>query len=322
MPYRSPALLWLLFLLQPVGLLANDTPAKSSIPEAKSSPPSDRAASSATIDTIEALRQALVQKLGAAKETASDGSLVLRAPPRPVPAPRRHTQKQSHHGPPHWSYEGETGPQAWGRLSPEFAKCAAGSRQSPIDIRDGFRLQLDPIEFNYRPSAFRVIDNGHTVQVNLETGNFIQVLGRRYDLVQFHFHRPSEERIAGRQYELSVHLVHHDPEGRLAVVAVLLERGTGHPLVQTVWNYLPLERGEEQRAPVPLDPRQLLPVEYGYYTYMGSLTTPPCTEGVLWLVMKQPVSASEEQIAIFSRLYPTNARPMQPTAGRMIKESE
>ncbi|HET9643861.1 MAG TPA: carbonic anhydrase family protein [Burkholderiaceae bacterium] len=316
------ALLWLLVLLQPAGLLANDNTPRSSAEEAKPSPPSDRTASSATIDSVEALGQALVQKLGSPKETASDGSLVLRPAPRPAPAPRRHPPKVVRQGPPQWSYEGETGPAAWGRLSHEFAKCATGSRQSPIDIRDGFRLQLDPIEFHYHPSAFRVIDNGHTVQVNLEPGNFIRVLGRRYDLVQFHFHRPSEERIAGKQYDLSVHLIHRDAEGRLAVVAVLLERGAGQPVIQTVWNHLPLEKGEEQAAPAPLDPRQLLPTEGAYYTYMGSLTTPPCTEGVLWLVMKQPVSASDEQIGIFSRLYPANARPTQPTAGRMIKESE
>jgi len=199
---------------------------------------------------------------------------------------------------------------------------ASGTRQSPIDIRDGFRLQLEPVAFGYQPSAFRVVDNGHTVQVNLAPGNFIEVLGRRYELQQFHFHRPSEERIAGRQFELSVHLVHRDAEGRLAVVAVLLERGAAQPLVQLVWNNLPLEKGEEQAARVPLDPTLLLPPERGYFTYMGSLTTPPCSEGVLWMVMKQPVPVAPEQIEIFSRLYPMNARPVQPGGGRMIKESE
>nr|WP_280156441.1 carbonic anhydrase family protein [Piscinibacter sp. XHJ-5] len=221
----------------------------------------------------------------------------------------------------HWSYDGPGGPEAWARLKPEFARCGIGTRQSPIDLRDGIQVQLDPVRFDYKPGPFRVIDNGHTVQVNVAPGNFIEVTGRRFELQQFHFHRPSEERIAGRQFDLSVHLVHKDPEGRLAVVAVVLERGAAQPVVQSVWNNLPLEKGEEQAAQVPLDLLQLLPAERAYFTYMGSLTTPPCSEGVLWMVMKQPVHVSPEQIAIFSRLYPMNARPLQAAGGRMIKES-
>jgi carbonic anhydrase len=222
----------------------------------------------------------------------------------------------------HWSYEGAGGPEAWSRLTPGFAKCGSGARQSPIDIQDGFRVQLDPVRFDYRPSAFRVVDNGHTVQVNVAAGNAIELLGRRYELRQFHFHRPSEERIAGRQFDMVAHLVHEDAEGRQAVVAVLLEHGAAQPVVQAVWNNLPLEKGEELAASAPLDLQQLLPRERGYYTYMGSLTTPPCTEGVLWLVMKQPVAVSPQQIALFARLYPMNARPVQPSAGRIIKESD
>jgi carbonic anhydrase len=208
------------------------------------------------------------------------------------------------------------------RLKPDFAACGSGQRQSPIDIRDGFAVQLDPVEFAYQPSSFRVIDNGHTVQVNLAPGNSINVLGRRYELVQFHFHRPSEERINGRAFDMVVHLVHKDAEGRQAVVAVLLERGSHQPVVQAVWNNLPLEKGEEQAARVPLDPARLLPDDRRYYTYMGSLTTPPCSEGVLWMVMKQPVQLAGDQIDLFARLYPMNARPVQPGSGRLIKESK
>ncbi|MBX3645576.1 MAG: carbonic anhydrase family protein [Rubrivivax sp.] len=221
----------------------------------------------------------------------------------------------------HWSYDGVGGPQAWGRLKPEFSLCAAGRRQSPIDIRDGISLDLEPLRFDYRPGGFSVIDNGHTVQVNVAPGNAIEVNGKRYALQQFHFHRPSEERIDGRQFEMDVHLVHRDAEGRLAVVAVLLERGAAQPLLQTVWNNLPLEKHEETAARVPLDPGQLLPADPRYYTYMGSLTTPPCSEGVLWLVMQQPVTVSAQQIDIFARLYPKNARPLQQAAGRTIKQS-
>ena len=221
----------------------------------------------------------------------------------------------------HWSYQGEGGPAAWAQLKPEFSTCASGKRQSPIDIRDGMRLQLDPVQFNYQASSLRVIDNGHTVQVNVGNGNSIEVMGRRYELLQFHFHRPSEERIDGRQFDMVVHLVHKDLDGRLAVVAVLLTRGAAQPLIQTVWNNLPLEKGEEQAVRQPIDLNALLPAERQYYTYMGSLTTPPCTEGVLWMVMKTPVQVSNEQIGIFSRMYPMNARPLQAASGRMIKES-
>lgn len=221
-----------------------------------------------------------------------------------------------------WSYEGPHGPQAWSRLSSEYAKCASGTRQSPIDLRDGIQVDLDPVKFEYQPSRFSVIDNGHTVQVNVASGNFIEVMGRRFELQQFHFHRPSEERIDGRQFDMVAHLVHKDGQGRLAVVAVLLERGSAQSLVQTVWNNLPLEKEEEQVVSVPIDLNQLLPTERGYFTYMGSLTTPPCSEGVLWMVMKRPVSISAEQLAIFGRLYPMNARPLQAASGRLIKESK
>ena len=221
----------------------------------------------------------------------------------------------------HWDYQGVGGPETWGRLKPEFAQCASGTRQSPIDIRDGIKVELDAVRFEYKPSNFRVIDNGHTVQVNVAAGNAIEILGRRYELLQFHFHRPSEERVNGRLFDMVAHLVHKDLDGRLAVIAVLLDRGSAHPIIQSVWNNLPLEKGEELAARAVLDLQALLPADRSYYTYMGSLTTPPCSEGVLWMVMKSPVTISSEQIAIFARLYPMNARPIQSASGRLIKES-
>ncbi|HEV8691325.1 MAG TPA: carbonic anhydrase family protein, partial [Ideonella sp.] len=141
------------------------------------------------------------------------------------------------------------------------------------------------------------------------------------ELLQFHFHRPSEERINGKQHDMVAHLVHQDAEGKLAVVAVLLDRGAAQPLIQAVWNALPLEKNEAQAAPGSIDLNKLLPEDRRYYTYMGSLTTPPCSEGVLWMVMKTPLPVSPEQIDIFARLYPMNARPVQQAAGRLIKES-
>ena len=221
----------------------------------------------------------------------------------------------------HWSYDGESGPANWGRINPEWAKCGAGNRQSPIDIRDGMKVDLEQITFDYKPSSFNVQDNGHTVQVTLSGGNFLTVGNRMYELMQFHFHRPSEERINGKGYEMVVHLVHKDAEGKLAVLALLLERGRSQPVIQTVWNNLPLEKFDVSSPSVVLDPMDLIPARRDYYTYMGSLTTPPCTEGVLWLVMKEPVQASPAQMALFSRLYPLNARPIQPASGRIIKES-
>ncbi|MBA5638984.1 carbonic anhydrase family protein [Duganella sp. LX20W] len=221
----------------------------------------------------------------------------------------------------HWSYEGESGPANWGRINPEWAKCSTGNRQSPIDIRDGMKVDLEQITFDYKPSSFNVTDNGHTVQVMVSGGNFITVANRMYELIQFHFHRPSEERINGKGYEMVVHLVHKDAEGHLAVLALLLERGKPQPTIQTVWNNLPLEKFETMAPSIVLDPMDLIPARRDYYTFMGSLTTPPCSEGVLWLVMKEPVQASPAQMALFSRLYPLNARPVQPSSGRIVKES-
>ena len=228
------------------------------------------------------------------------------------PAPRHSTT---------WSYEGETGPANWGRINADWAKCGAGTRQSPIDLRDGMKVDLEQIAFDYHPSAFTVTDTGHTIEVAVGMGNFITVQNRTYELVQFHFHRPSEERINGKGTEMVVHLEHKDAEGHLAIIAVLLERGAANALIQTVWNNLPLEKNDTVTPSVVVDVNAILPARREYFTFMGSMTTPPCSEGVLWLVMKQPMPASAPQMALFSRLYPLNARPSQASGGRVIKES-
>ena len=147
-----------------------------------------------------------------------------------------------------WSYEGEHGPAHWGEVSPEYSVCRTGKHQSPIDIRGATPAGLPPIVFSYAPSPLRIIDNGHTVQVNYAADSFITVGGRRYDLVQFHFHHPSEERITGQAYRLSVHLVHKDLDGKLAVVAVLLKAGRQNPFIEGLWKHLPADVGQE-RAP-------------------------------------------------------------------------
>lgn len=331
------------------GAARKAAPAEQADEDAADDKPAGTRSRAAPVDPMQALRDKLAARLGASARPADGkaapqvvristgadaGQALAAASPSAAPAahgaevptarkPRgpasRPPVDARHAGP--WSYDGEGGPDAWGRLKPEYAKCATGTRQSPIDIRDGIRVELDPVQFDYRSSAFRVIDNGHTVQVNVAAGNSIEVMGRRYELLQFHFHRPSEERIEGRQFDMVAHLVHKDPEGRLAVVAVLLDRGSAHPLVQQVWNNLPLEKGEEVPARAALDLNHLLPGDRRYYTYMGSLTTPPCSEGVLWMVLQQPATISPEQIDVFTRLYPMNARPVQQAAGRLIKQS-
>ena len=303
-------------------------------------------------DPMDVIRERLAEKLGAAKPPEAAPNVlrvVSKVSTAALPAeavhasPTRHTRsaaavpvaaaaaaaladghRAGHGAAAHWDYGGSAssaGPEAWAQMKPEFAACGSGTRQSPIDIRDGIKVNLDPVRFDYKPSAFRVLDNGHTVQVNVGPGNSIDVAGRRFDLVQFHFHRPSEERIDGKQFDMVAHLVHKDIDGRLAVVAVLLDRGSAHPLVQSVWNNLPLEKGDEVAARSTLDMNALLPTERSYFTYMGSLTTPPCSEGVLWMVMKTPMPISNDQIGIFARLYPMNARPIQSVSGRLIKES-
>ncbi len=295
-------------------------------------------------DALDQLRQRLAERLAAGKASAAGGAQELRVAARPAatpasaaaPAAPRPARPASHgsarfaiqtsHDPhgnaaAHWDYKGAGGPAAWGGLKPEYALCNSGQRQSPIDIRGGLAVDLDPVRFNYQASKFAVLDNGHTVQVNLAPGNTIEVAGRRFELQQFHFHRPSEERIDGRQFEMSLHLVHKDDQGRLAVVALLFDAGPAHPVLQQVWNNLPLERNEEAPARVALELADLLPADRRYYTYMGSLTTPPCSEGVQWIVMRQPVTLTPQQLDIFARIYPMNARPVQAASGRRIMQS-
>jgi carbonic anhydrase len=224
-----------------------------------------------------------------------------------------------------WTYEGaETGPAAWARLQPDFALCGSGQRQSPIDIREGIGVDLPPIQFDYRAGFFSVLDNGHTIEVQTAPGNFIEVGTRRFELQGFRFHHPGECAINGTAFPMSIHLLHKDAQGQLAVVALMAETWSDdaeHPVVQQVWNHLPLDKGQAVPAPVQIDPAALLPTRRGYITYMGSLTTPPCTEGVTWMVMQQTIPVSKAQLAILARLSPMNARPLQPPQGRLIKQS-
>ncbi len=220
-----------------------------------------------------------------------------------------------------WSYEGPGGPDYWARLKPEYAVCANGRRQSPIDLRDGFAVDLEPIQFFYRPAAFRVTDGGRHLQVAVYGGG-IALLGRNYALAQVRFHSPSEFTVAGKGFDMEAQLVHRADDGKLAIVSVFLEKGSENPVVQAALNNLPLEKGSEVAPPgQTIDLNRLLPDDRGYFTFIGSLTTPPCTEDVLWLVLKRPRSISVDQLAILQRLYRPNARPVQAAHGRIVKES-
>ncbi len=297
--------------------------------------PAADAATLAEVDPLERLRLRLTERLAAIKplDAATPYELHVRVPgsigPKAAPAAVRgvaasgargetkglgaRPANANGHGA--WAYEGDRGPQTWGGL------CNKGRLQSPIDIRGGLAVALEPVRFDYREGGFSVIDTGHTVQVNVAPGNHIDIGGKRFELLQFHFHRPSEERLDGRQFELSVHLVHKGDKGRLAVVAVLVGKGAARPVLDTVFGNLPLEQGVDRPARATLDPSALLPEDRSYYTYMGSLTTPPCDEGVRWVVMRQPVAAGQGQIDVFSTLYPNNARPPQQAAGRRILQT-
>ena len=222
-----------------------------------------------------------------------------------------------------WDYGEVQGPSHWGELKAEFAPCRTGHRQSPIDIRNSLKADLPEIEFDYQSSPLHIVDNGHTVMVNYGPGSFISVGGKRYALKQFHFHRPSEEKIRGKNYEMSLHLVHTDQEGNMVVVAVLLHLGTENSTVRELWNDLPKEKEKEELLDsVQINATGLLPSDRGYYTYPGSLTTPPCTENVTWFVLKHPVSLSASEIELFSRLYRHDARPTQPIYGRTVLETK
>jgi len=220
-----------------------------------------------------------------------------------------------------WTYEGNRGPELWGRLDAVYATCANGHRQSPIDLRDGIPVDLDPIQFFYTPSAFRVSDTVHHLRLTVFGGGMM-LLGKQYQLSRVEFHAPSEYTVAGKTYAMEAQLIHSGADGKAAIVSVFFEPGTENPVIQTALNHFPLEKGGEVAPPgQTVDLNQLLPENKGYFTFMGSLTQPPCTEDVLWLVLKQPLQISAQQLAIFQRLYRPNARPVQPAGGRILKES-
>jgi carbonic anhydrase len=236
-----------------------------------------------------------------------------------VAAPAEHKVDDAHH----WSYSGAGGPEHWSELDPQFAACNTGKYESPIDIKQATGADLPALQFKYGATPASVVDNGHTVMVTYAAGSTLTVGDKKYELKQFHFHHPSEEAIDGRHADMVVHLVHADGDGHLAVVAVMLMRGATNRVLSQIKSKVPAEKEHsaalEERS---LNAKDLLPQSLGYYSFPGSLTTPPCSEGVSWYVLKTPVEIAPAELQWFAKLYPSNARPLQPLHGRTILETK
>lgn len=212
----------------------------------------------------------------------------------------------------HWGYEGNLGPSFWGGLSENYLLCAKGNNQSPVNIDWAAKVELDQIEFQYTSSPVDIINNGHTIKINYAPGSFIKIAGQKYQLLQLHFHNESEHQVNGHHYPMEMHLVHQNKEGHLAVVGIFLETGDFNQYLELLWNNMPNSEGERYTShSLSFDATSLLPANQSYFHYFGSLTTPPCSEGVKWLVLKTPIKVSKEQIARFTELYKGNLRPVQ-----------
>jgi carbonic anhydrase len=221
-------------------------------------------------------------------------------------------------GEPQWAYDGKNGPPTWGALDPAWHTCTDGKAQSPVDI-EPHAGSASPIVFHYKPTIGTVIDNGHALQVNLVAGSSIEIGDKVYDLVQFHFHTPSEHTIAGERYPLEVHLVHRGSGGKLAVIGVLYDAGPESKPLAGLLAKWPRDVGIPEKLSRPFDPSVLLPDTRTVFRYTGSLTTPPCTEGVLWNVMRRTMTDGKEQVDVFGRHYPHNVRDAQPLNERKIE---
>ncbi len=218
-----------------------------------------------------------------------------------------------------WGYEEENGAHVWSQLNPEFALCAEGTLQSPIDLVNPTTAELPAIAFNYQPTVLDIRNNGHTIEVASTEDNRIEVDGTGYELLQFHFHGPSEHTIDGKLFDMEMHLVHRNDDGTLAVIGVLIEQGNDNAAFNTLWAHLPDTAGETIRTEnTTIDVDDLLPSDRGSYRYDGSLTTPPCSEGVRWIVLTTPIELSDMQIAAFKAIVHDNNRPIQPLNEREL----
>lgn len=230
---------------------------------------------------------------------------------------------------PHWTYEGDTGPTHWGTLSGEWSACGDGQSQSPIDIAETVRAtDLPALAASFQPASLKIIhhehvadgiNNGHTIQINCSGGDVLSVGDGRFELAQYHFHSPSEHTVRGQHHAMEMHLVHKSADGKLAVVGVFIEEGAHNAAFDPIWSNLPATKGTETHLEnVMVDMDQLLPATLTSYRYDGSLTTPPCSKDVTWIVLATPIQLSAEQIATFRSLIHGNNRPVQPLNGRTV----
>ncbi len=226
----------------------------------------------------------------------------------------------THAVPLQWQYDGDQGPTHWGALATTTASCEKGTHQSPINIRTAPHLQgHDGLLIRYTAVPGHVVTSSHTVEVDFQSGGTLEILGRSYALKEFHFHAPSEHQLNGRVYPMEAHLVHRDETGHLVVLAVLMDLGTESTSMSAVWERIPSGKQEAVRD-LLLNPQDLLPTDLHHYAYDGSLTTPPCTEGVHWIVLKSPIAITATHLDRFIALIGYNARPVQPLNERGIEE--
>jgi len=221
----------------------------------------------------------------------------------------------------HWSYEGATGPEKWGDLDPASKVCSVGSQQSPVDITTSVKSDLPPLRIAWAKRADTIINNGHTIQLNFTEGSTLSVAKENYTLLQFHFHRPSEHKVSGKNFPMEAHFVHRTAAGGLGVVGVLMTVGKANPAFARIAQAMPQKERPEIKADAPINPNALLPARRNYYSYAGSLTTPPCAETVAWMLLAEPIQVAEADIAGFAKLYPMNARPVQKDFRRFVLRS-
>ena len=218
----------------------------------------------------------------------------------------------------HWSYEGDGNPEKWGELQSDFKMCQLGLEQTPIDLGNGIKGDVGSVDYDYKPLPLRIVNNGHTIQFNADPGSACVINGARYELLQFHLHHPSEHLLAGKGFDLECHFVHKSGAGALAVTGVFIRPGAPNMALKTFFDSMPAKEGPELKVGGAIDVAAILPKTGGYFRYMGSLTTPPCSEGLTWTVHKEPVEASVEQIQKFASLFPKNARPIQKRNRRFV----
>ncbi len=231
----------------------------------------------------------------------------------------KHAKADEHK--PHWEYEGKTGPENWGKLSPDFATCEIGRNQSPINIEDTMRASLKPIRGIQKFPAKEIFNNSHTVQVNFKTGNMLVLDSAPYQMKQVHFHAPSENTIKGKSYPLEAHFVHADAKGNLTVVGVMFNVGKANAGLTKLWSQMSDKEGKPIALKTRVTPAEMMPENRAYYRFSGSLTTPPCSEGVRWILLKTPMTASKEQIEAFEKaVHHNNNRPVQALNGRVVVE--